>query len=129
MYGLRKDPSNHGAVVLAQIGDDDLWVVALGPQGQQEGFSTGLVVVGIDGNVQQVVGPGVGRQVDVHPAPHFAGRLVILGHQHVLLIHAEHPADLTTPNKAAIGKSSTPQALTQRQAVRLATPRAVPVRR
>jgi len=39
------------------------------------------------------------------------------------------PLDFTRPNKAATGNKSVPQALTQRQAVRLATPKAVPVRR
>jgi hypothetical protein len=46
MCGLRKDLGDHRAVILAQIGDDDLRVVTLGPQGQQKGRHTVLVIGG-----------------------------------------------------------------------------------
>ena len=126
MGGLGKDLGDHGAVVLAQVGDDDLRVVALGAQGQQKGRGAVLVVVGIDGDVQQIVGPDVDRQVDIHPAPHVAGRLVVLGHQHILLIDADHTTASDQAEEGRDGQEIMPQALTQRQAVRLATPRACP---
>ena len=44
MLSLRKDLGDHRAVVLAQVSHDDLRMVALGPQGQQEGGGTVLVL-------------------------------------------------------------------------------------
>ena len=57
MYGLRKDLGDRRAVILAQIRYHNLRLVALGPQCQQERRGAILVIVAIDSDVQQVIGP------------------------------------------------------------------------
>ena len=52
----------------------------------------GLVVVSIDGDMQQVIGVHIDRQVNVHPPLHFLRRLVVLGHQDILFVDADHAA-------------------------------------
>ena len=91
MDGLGKDPDNIVAVVLAQVGDDDPRLITFGVQGQQKGLGTGFVLVGIDSNVQQVIGISIHSQVNVHPTTPLAGRFVIFGHQNKLFINSDHP--------------------------------------
>ena len=90
---------NDRSVVATQVGDHHPGVVALLPQGQQEGLGTLLGVIGVEGDVQQVIGVNVHRQVDVHPALHLGRWLVVLGHQHVLFIHAYHSAGTNHPEQ------------------------------
>ena len=94
MNGLGEDVGDVGSIIAAQVGHDDAGAVAFGPQGEQEGQGGGLVVGGIDGDVQQIVGIDIHSQVDVHPAPHLAGRFIIFGDQDILFIHPNHATGL-----------------------------------
>jgi len=95
--GLGKDLGHDGSIVPPQVGNDDARTVAFGPQGQQKGSRALAGVVGIEGDVQQVIGVDIHCQVDVHPTLHLARRFVVLRHQDVLLVHAHHPARADNP--------------------------------
>ena len=127
--GLGEDLGDDRAVVLAQVGDNDIGMIALGSESQEKGRGAGLVVMRIDRDVQQIIGPDVDGEVDVHPAAHGAVRLVVLGHQHIFLVHTDDTTASDQAEQGGNGQKTWPQAWTQRQAVRLATPRAAPVRR
>jgi hypothetical protein len=100
MDRLGKDLGDVGAIVAPQVGDDDPGLIAFGAQGQQKGQRIVLVVMGIDGHMQQVISVDIHGQVDIHPAPHFVGRFVILGDQHIFLIHPDHPTGLDHPEQS-----------------------------
>ncbi len=69
---------------------DDTGVISLGAQSEEKGSGAALVVVRIDFDVQQIVGVAIDGEIDVHPALHFAVRLVVLWDQDVLFIYADH---------------------------------------
>ncbi len=99
MRCARENGLNGLGVVLIHIGDDDLGGVALGLERLQEGTSLSFAVVGVDVNMQQVIGEDVHRQVDVHPPPAFPLGLVVLGHQHPFLVYAHHATGTHYPKQ------------------------------
>ena len=58
--------------------------------------------------MQQVIGPDVDGEVDVHPAAHGAVRLVVLGTSTYFSSTPTTPLLLTRPNRAATGKDRGP---------------------
>jgi len=59
---LGEDLGNERPVVHSQVRYDDPRMIPFGPQRQQKGMGTVLVTVGVDGNMQQVIGVGIHRK-------------------------------------------------------------------
>lgn len=90
--GLREDGGNDRAIILAQIGNNNLGMIAFGTQSEQKGLGTGVVVIGVDGDMQEVVSPDIDSQIDIHPAAHLGLGFVIFGNQNIFFIDTDNPA-------------------------------------
>jgi len=109
MLGLRKDAGDHRAVVLVQVGHDDLGMVHFGLERQQKcprGVAAG---VREDGDVEQVIGVNIDRHIHIHPLPVLAVRFVVRGHLDPLFVHAHHPAAAHGPEECRHGQQLAPK--------------------
>ena len=104
MSRLGKNMGDQWPVIDPHVSNDDTRVIAFGPESEQESGSAQLGVVGVELDVQQIVGVAIDGEIDVHPTSHLAFWFVILGHQYILFVDAHHAARTHCPKESGDGQ-------------------------